>query len=89
VNSVVAFAPSLKNENYTGVVQRVVRFHLPNEDHLPAVNHVRKERSVAVNNLAAIGDTKKRRSLAVNHARMEMRDNLEFNRKGHLWETLD
>jgi hypothetical protein len=54
---------------------------LPNEDHLPVVNHARKERSVAVNNLAAVGDTKKRRSLAVNHARMEMRDNSEFNRK--------
>jgi hypothetical protein len=89
VNSAVASTPSLKNENYTGVVQGVVRFHLPNEDHLPAVNHARKERSVAVNNLVAIGDTKKRRSLAINHARMEMKDNSEFNRKAHLWETLD
>jgi hypothetical protein len=62
---------------------------LPNEDHLSAVNHARKEKSVAIDNLAAVGDTKKRRSLVVNHARTKMRDNSEFNRKAHLWETLD
>jgi hypothetical protein len=81
VNNVIAFALSPKNENNTSAVQGVVRFHLPNEDHLLTVNHERKEMSVAVNNLAAVGDTKKGRSLTVNHTEMKRRDNLEYGKK--------
>jgi hypothetical protein len=67
VNSAVVSSP--KNENNIAAVQRVVRLHLPNEDHLP------------VNTLAAIGDTKKGRSLAINHAEIERRDNSEYSLK--------
>jgi hypothetical protein len=46
-------------------VQAIVQFHLTNEGHLPAVNHAKKERSVAINNLAAVGHTKKGKSFIV------------------------
>ena len=57
-----------------------MRFYLPNEDHLPVVNHARKQMSVVVNNLVAVGDTKKGRSLVVNHAKMVRRKLIEETR---------